>query len=202
MILERIYTIPLRKSFMKAPRYKRTKRAINAIKAFSIRHMKCDNVKIGKYLNLEMWKHGRKKPPCRIQVKMIKDKKKIKDKEIEFVKVDLINAPVEKKEEIKKKGLKEKLAEKSAKKEENKIEEEKKEILEHKTPKKVKPEREFSKDKSAKKEENKIEEEKKEILEHKTPKKVKPEKEFSKDKSAIKSEGFKKSKIIGRTSKK
>ena len=187
MALERIYTIPLRKAFLKAPKYKRTKRAINAIKAFTIRHMKCDNVKIGKYLNIEMWKHGRKNPPSKIQVRTIKDKKKIKDKEVEFVSVELINAPVEKKVEVKKKSMKEKLLGKATAKPkeepslEKKVHEEKKEKSE---------------------EENKLEKEKKEVLEHEKPKEPAKTKEDTKYKSIIKSEGFKKSKIIGRTSKK
>src|SRR3990167_8587004 len=79
MALERIYTIPLRKEFSRAPNYKRTKRSVRTIREFLQKHMKCDNVKLGKYLNLELWKNGRKNPPPRIQVKAIKDKIKIKD---------------------------------------------------------------------------------------------------------------------------
>lgn len=165
MALERIYTIPLRKEFQKAPKYKRTKRAINAIKTFSLKHMKADVVKIGKYLNLEMWKHGRKNPPPRIQVKMIKDK----ENDVEVVKVELVNAPVEKKVEVKKKSMKEKLVDKVSDKKEEKTEEEK---------------------------------EKKDVLEHKKAKEPAKTKDATKDKAIIKSEGFKKSKIIGRTSKK
>ena len=76
--MERLYTIPLRKEFSKAPNYKRTSRAIKAIRDFIKRHMKNENVKIGKHLNLEMWKHGRKNPPARIKVKAVLEK--IKDK--------------------------------------------------------------------------------------------------------------------------
>ena len=134
MALERIYTIPLRKEFMKAPNYKRSKKAISAIRTFLTRHMKAEEVKIGKYLNLEIFKHGRKNPPARVKVKAIKDKEKIKDKDVEVVRVELVNAPVEvkiEKEKTKKEEIK--LPEES-KKEETKVEEqekEKKEVLEH-----------------------------------------------------------------------
>ena len=62
---------------------------------FIKRHMKNENVKIGKHLNLEMWEHGRKNPPARIKIKVLKDKKKVKDKEIEFVLAELIGAEFE-----------------------------------------------------------------------------------------------------------
>ena|SRR3989344_6479922 len=104
MASERIYTIPLRKAFSKAPNWRRTERAVNEIRAFMQHHMKCETVKIGKYLNLEMWSHGRKNPPARIQVKAIKDTVKIKDKDVDVVRVELVNAPLEKKDEQKKSG--------------------------------------------------------------------------------------------------
>ena len=133
MAEERIYTIPLRKEFMKAPSYKKTKRALTAIKAFLIRHMKAEDVKIGKYLNLELWKHGRQNPPPRIKIKAIKDIIKIKDKDVIVVKAELINAPVEvvKEEKTKKKEGKVQVEEKKLEEKIEKLEEEKKEVLEH-----------------------------------------------------------------------
>jgi len=132
MAEERIYTIPLRKAFMKAPSYKRSAKAISAIRKFLIKHMKTEDVKIGKYLNLEIFKHGRKNPPPRVKVKAVKDKIKVKDKEVEIVKAELIDAPVEKeerKQEIKKE---EKVAEiKETEENMEKLEKEKKEVLEH-----------------------------------------------------------------------
>jgi len=226
MVLERIYTIPLRKEFQKAPKYKRTKRAINAIKTFSLKHMKADVVKIGKYLNLEMWKHGKKNPPPRIQVKMIKDK----EKDLEVVKVELINAPVEKKVEVKKKGLKERLLEKATGKEpslkknvheekpkEEKVVEKKEEnILEkdsEKTEEKPKKEKVVEKteenllEKRSRKEEEKdlekkkeFEKEKKDVLEHEKPKEPAKVKEAPKIKENLKDR--KEKGVVGRTSKK
>ena len=75
--LERTYIIPLRKEWLKVPVYKRAKKAIKAIKEFLSRHMKLyDNdlrkVKIGRWLNEEIWKQGIKKPASKISVKAIK----------------------------------------------------------------------------------------------------------------------------------
>jgi len=136
MAEERIYTIPLRREFIKAPSYRKTKKALTAIKQFLKKHMKAEKVKIGKYLNLELWKHGRKNPPARIKIKATKDMVKIKDKNIILVKAELINAPVEviERKEGKKDLKKEERVEVEDKKLEEKIEkleEEKKEALEH-----------------------------------------------------------------------
>lgn len=96
MAIERTYTIPLRKEWQKAPRYRRAKKAVNAVKAFLIKHMKADekNVKIGKYLNKELWKHGMKNPPIKIRINVKKDDKGI-------VNAELVGAPEEKKKEVK-----------------------------------------------------------------------------------------------------
>ena len=121
-ILERTYNVPLRKGSMKAPKYKRTERAISTIREFLIRHTKAEQVKIGKYLNLEIWKHGRKNPPGKIKVKVLKQDN--------ITKVELIDKPFE---EVKKQPEEDKIKIKLpfTKKEESKIEKEKKEVLEH-----------------------------------------------------------------------
>ncbi len=74
-VMERTYNIPLRKEFQKAPKWRRTKKAVKALREFIIKHMKSEEVKIGKYLNLKLWKHGIKNPPHHIKVKAIKDDK-------------------------------------------------------------------------------------------------------------------------------
>lgn len=96
--LERTYNVPLRKEFMKAPKYKRTMKAVKALREFLQRHMKCENVKIGRYANMELHKCGRRHPPHHIQVNAVKTTEKIKGKDIEIVKAELVGAPVEKKE--------------------------------------------------------------------------------------------------------
>ena len=73
IVLERTYNVPLRKETQKAPNWKRTPRAVRALKAFLIKHMKSDNVRIGKYANNELWKHGIKNPPHHIKVHVTKD---------------------------------------------------------------------------------------------------------------------------------
>ena len=88
IVLETSYNVPLRKEYMKAPNWKRTPRAVKAIKAFVTRHAKSDNIKIGKYLNDFMWKHGIKNPPHHVKVDVTKD-------EDGLVKVEIVGAPKE-----------------------------------------------------------------------------------------------------------
>ncbi|MCK5107932.1 MAG: 50S ribosomal protein L31e [Nanoarchaeota archaeon] len=71
--LDRIYTIPLRREYMKVPKYKRAKKAITAIKQFLKKHMKSENIKLGKQLNLKIWERGIKNPPHHIKVTVKKD---------------------------------------------------------------------------------------------------------------------------------
>ena len=71
--LERTYTIPLRRDFAKVPKYKRSKRAIKHIKDFIVKHMKTEDVKLGKSLNEKVWMHGIKNPPGKVTVKAIKN---------------------------------------------------------------------------------------------------------------------------------
>lgn len=75
--LERIYNIPLRKSWLKVAKYKRAKKAVKALKEFLAKHMKVEdrdlkNVKLDTYLNEEIWFRGIKKPPAKIKVKAVK----------------------------------------------------------------------------------------------------------------------------------
>ncbi|MEK6915804.1 MAG: 50S ribosomal protein L31e [Nanoarchaeota archaeon] len=76
-LLEREYTIPLRKEWTKVPSYKRTAKSIKAIKEFIAKHMKVPNralnkVKIDSYLNNEVWYRGSATPPARVTVKATK----------------------------------------------------------------------------------------------------------------------------------
>ncbi len=120
--LERTYVIPLRKSFMKVPVYKRSRRAVIAVRDFLIRHMKVKEVKIGKELNDKIFSRGYKKPPPRIQVTAIKDG--------DIVKVNLTGIPYKDAKEEKEPKLKE--LEKPKKEELEKIAEEAKKIKEEK----------------------------------------------------------------------
>ncbi len=100
--LERTYNIPLRKEFLKVPKWKRTKKAVAAAKEFLQKHMKSEDVKLGKHLNEELWKHGIKNPPHHIKVTVQKDSKGV-------VKAELFGHKIEekKKEEKKKSKLQE-----------------------------------------------------------------------------------------------
>src|SRR3989338_10822753 len=117
---ERLYTINVRNEMLKAPIYKRTAKAISAIREFVQHHMKNDNVRIQNYLNMHMTAHGMKNPPTRIKVKVWKEK--VND--LEVVKVELANAPVAKPIETQKETKKEE-------KKETPAEKEKKDVLMH-----------------------------------------------------------------------
>jgi large subunit ribosomal protein L31e len=66
--LEREYNIPLRRWFVNIPKYQRTKKAVRTVKEFIAKHMKTENVLMGKHLNLLLWKHGWKNPPHHVSV--------------------------------------------------------------------------------------------------------------------------------------
>ena len=55
---ERIYTINIRKAIAKAPRWEKSKRSVAVVKNFLKRHMKGDDVKIGKSITEEIWVHA------------------------------------------------------------------------------------------------------------------------------------------------
>jgi ribosomal protein L31E len=111
MVEERIYTVPLRRGFLKAANYDRSRKAVVVLKEFLKKHLKKD-VKVGKYLNLEIWKDGRKKPPGKVQVRIEDDEG--------VLTAELINAPREKKVEVKKEEKKKEIKEAKEIKEEAK----------------------------------------------------------------------------------
>jgi len=120
IILEREYTVPLRKQWLKVPEYKRVPKAVKALKQFIARHMKLYDsdlrkVKIDITLNNEMRFRGIKKPPAKIKVKAVKLDSGI-------IRVELAKLPdklkfTKTKEEKKQKKLKTKLEEIKAQKE-------------------------------------------------------------------------------------
>lgn len=71
--IERVYVVPLRKHFRKAPKYKRSKRAMNALKAFIVKHMKTPDIKIGKELNEVIYANGFKNPPHKVKIGVVKE---------------------------------------------------------------------------------------------------------------------------------
>ena len=119
--LERIYNIPVRKEFLRAPKHKRANRAVSAVRMFLQRHMKSDDVRLGSHINLAIWERGRKQPPHHVKVTAIKGDDNI-------VRAELFGVPVQEAKKEKKskvQTLKEKItgAEKTEKVAEMKSEE-------------------------------------------------------------------------------
>ena len=118
IVLERVYTIPLRREWLKVPKYKRAAKAVRGLREFLMKHMKAVDVKIGKYLNEAIWSRGMKNPLHKVKVEAKKDEKGV-------VFAEIVGAPKEeekeegkgkkgkeKKEEVKKEEVKEKKEEK------------------------------------------------------------------------------------------
>ena len=73
MVTERTYIVPLRRHWVIVPKYKRAKKAGSALQAFITRHMKSDNIRIGKHLNEAIWARGMKSPPHKIKITVVKE---------------------------------------------------------------------------------------------------------------------------------
>jgi len=114
-VLERVYNVPLRREFLKVANWRRTEKAVKALKQFVSKHMKSDNVILGRYVNKELWKHGIKNPPHHIKISAKKDDKG-------KVVVELAELPAKAKREMEKQEKSKKGKEK-AKKEEAKAKE-------------------------------------------------------------------------------
>ena len=71
--MERTYTIPLRKAYMKTSRYLRTNRAVREVRMYLKKHMKTENVKLGEELNNALWARGDAKPPHKVTVVVKKE---------------------------------------------------------------------------------------------------------------------------------
>ncbi len=156
-LLEREYIVPLRKGWLKVPKYKRANKAVKTLKEFIARHMKIYDsdlrkVKIDIILNNELRFRGMKKPPAKIKVKAIKFDDGI-------VRVELVDVPEHikfarlREEKSKKVEVKKKVEEKV----EKKTEEEKKEKSDEEvTDKEKKEETKNLEDTKTKKEEKKV----------------------------------------------
>jgi large subunit ribosomal protein L31e len=144
--LERTYNIPLRKEYLKVPRWKRTKKAVSAVKQFLQKHMKAEEVKLGKHLNEKLWKHGIKNPPHHIKIITIKDGKGI-------VKAELFGHKIETEKKEKKKPSKlQEMAKKAGVKIPAKKETKKEDKVEEKKPEEKKTEKPAEEKKETKEE--------------------------------------------------
>ena len=79
---ERVYTIPLR-AVKKAPRWKRSKRAIALIREFLIRHTKAEYLILDNALNEKIWERGSQKPPSRVRVRVTKEEDTVRAELVE-----------------------------------------------------------------------------------------------------------------------
>ncbi len=69
MAFERIYTIPIRRKAIHAPRWKRAKKASSVVKEFLFKHTK-HSVAVSNWINEEIWARGSRSPPSKIGVKV------------------------------------------------------------------------------------------------------------------------------------
>jgi len=138
---EKVFNIPLREAFEK-PRTKRAKIALKIIKDFLVKHMKTENIKIGKSINNAVWKKGIQKPPRKIRIHAIKEEN------VAYTELLGVEIKTPTKEEL-------------LKKEEKKKEKEKKIKEERKERKKKTIQEEFEEESKGKPKETKEEEEKK-----------------------------------------
>ena len=64
----RTYTVPLRKEYLKTPKWRRAEKAVSTLRSFVGRHSKIEEIKIGRWVNESIWKRGAKNPPSRVRV--------------------------------------------------------------------------------------------------------------------------------------
>ena len=87
----REYIVNLRQEVIKAPRFKRAKRAVKALKEFVKRHLRVEEVKISNELNNYIWNRGIRKPPTKFKI--------VAKKENNIAYVDLAKESNEKRKE-------------------------------------------------------------------------------------------------------
>jgi ribosomal protein L31E len=131
LVLEREYTVPLRKGWLKVPEYKRANKATKTLKEFLARHMKVYDrdlrkIKLDILLNNELRFRGMRKPLSRVRVKA----KKFEDG---IVRVELVNLP----DHLKFAKLREERKKSEVKKVIDEKKEEKKEPVEKKEEEKI-----------------------------------------------------------------
>ncbi len=72
-VVEKVYVIPLRKAWVPTRRVMRSKKAVGEIRLFIGRHTRSKDVRLSEQLNRYLWKHGAKKPPSKVKVKVSVD---------------------------------------------------------------------------------------------------------------------------------
>lgn len=74
---EKEIILNIRKKVLKAPLQKRAKKAMNVIKELIKKITKTDKIKISDRLNRYIWSRGIKKPPVKLNLKIIKKEDKV-----------------------------------------------------------------------------------------------------------------------------
>jgi large subunit ribosomal protein L31e len=120
---ERIYTINIRKAILKVPRWERSKRAMSAVRNFLKRHMKGDEIRIGKSITEKIWKGGSQNPPNKIRIHAIRTEEGEGEEKKTVVKAELLGVPFI---EVKEKKKEEKKPEEKGREEKTESKEEKK----------------------------------------------------------------------------
>src|SRR4030042_6482198 len=120
IMFEREYIVPLRKGWLKVPRYKRANKAIKTLKEFISKHMKIygrdlRKVKVDELVNNEIRFRGMYKPLAKIKIKA-------KKYDNDIVRVELVDFPVHVKFAKLREGKKLLELEKKTKVEEKKVE--------------------------------------------------------------------------------
>ena len=117
---ERIYTINLKREFLKAPRWKKSQKASYAVRKFLEKHMKIDKnkIKIGSSITEKIWEHGNQNPPNKIRIKVIQtDEGKVKSEMFDTIfPEELIQEKEKKKEQMKEKPKEQEPKKESSKK--------------------------------------------------------------------------------------
>jgi len=168
----RKYVVPLRSEWLQVPRWRRSKRAVDGLRSFIIKHTKVKNVRISKLVNEQIWSRGGKNPPHKIEVnakistEKIQDKKTKKEVDVPFVEVELTQISkraerLEKKKEDRLKKFKKSESPKEKKEEKSEDKESFKEKVKKKIAKKEEPKEHKKSTKELAEELHKAEEEKK-----------------------------------------
>ena len=89
-MIEKIYTINLKKATTKTPRWKRAKKSMSFIREFLKRHMKADEIRIGKSITEKVWMYGGKKIPNKIRIKAVETEEGEKEEKRKVIKAELL----------------------------------------------------------------------------------------------------------------
>lgn len=73
--LERVYNVPLRREYLKVQYWRRTEKAVTALRQFLQKHMKSNSVKMSREVNEALWNHGIRNPPHHLKITATKNDK-------------------------------------------------------------------------------------------------------------------------------